>query len=55
MTRPPGKTARAGGIFLTLGVLGGLVVGSLLGESSIGILVGLGLGIAALAATSFRR
>ena len=41
--RPP---ARAGGVFMALGTLGGTVIGGLLGQPSIGFLAGLGGGFA---------
>jgi hypothetical protein len=44
---PPPR--RAGGALLAAGILGGVVIGSVLGQPSIGFLAGLGAGLAALA------
>lgn len=44
---PPPPT-RAGGVLLAAGILGGVVIGSALGEVSIGFLAGLGTGLTAL-------
>jgi hypothetical protein len=44
---PPPPT-RAGGVLLAAGILGGVVIGSALGQPSIGFLAGLGIGLAAL-------
>ena len=46
---PPPPPRRAGGALLAAGILGGVVIGSLLGQPSIGFLAGLGIGLAALA------
>ncbi|MGZ8362143.1 MAG: hypothetical protein ACXWUX_16625 [Allosphingosinicella sp.] len=46
---PPPPPRRAGGALLAAGILGGVVIGSLLGQPSIGFLAGLGVGLAALA------
>ncbi len=43
------STGLGGGIFLTLGPIGGLIVGGQFGEPIIGMLIGLGLGIALVA------
>ena len=37
----------AGGIFIAIGLLGGAIIGTLKGQSSIGMVTGLGLGILA--------
>ena len=37
----------AGGIFIAIGLLGGAIIGTLKGQSSIGMVAGLGLGILA--------
>lgn len=48
---PPRSTApAAGGCLLALGVIGGLVYGTFVGDPSLAILVGAGVGIAAAAA-----
>ena len=44
---PPPPT-RAGGVLLAAGILGGVVIGSALGQASIGLLAGLGIGLAAV-------
>lgn len=49
--RPPARPseappARAGGIFMALGTLGGTIIGGLLGQPSMGFLAGLGGGFA---------
>lgn len=48
------SNAMAGGVFLAAGVLGGVAIGSINGQPSIGFLVGLGVGVA-LAATVWWR
>lgn len=49
MTDPaPPPPARAGGVLLAAGILGGVVIGTALGQASIGFLAGLGIGLAAL-------
>jgi hypothetical protein len=49
MTDPaPPPPARAGGVLLAAGVLGGVVIGSVLGQPSIGFLAGLGIGLIAV-------
>ncbi|MGE0180546.1 MAG: hypothetical protein AB7O91_12090 [Sphingomonas sp.] len=44
---PPPPT-RAGGVLLAAAILGGVVIGSALGQPSIGFLAGLGIGLIAL-------
>ena len=44
---PPPPT-RAGGVLLAAGILGGVVIGSALGQPSLGFLTGLGIGLIAL-------
>ncbi len=44
---PPAR--RAGGVLLAAGILGGVVIGSVVGQPSIGFLAGLGVGLAAVA------
>ncbi len=46
---PPPPARRAGGVLLAAGILGGVVIGSVLGQPSIGFLAGLGIGLAAVA------
>lgn len=46
---PPTPARRAGGVLLAAGILGGVVIGSVAGQPSIGFLAGLGVGLAALA------
>lgn len=46
---PPSPPRRAGGALLAAGILGGVVIGSVLGQPSIGFLAGLGIGLAAVA------
>ncbi len=41
----------AGGIFIAVGMLGGAVVGVIMDQPSAGMVIGLGLGIAAAAIT----
>lgn len=41
----------AGGIFIAIGMLGGAIVGVIVNEPSAGMVIGLGLGIAAAALT----
>lgn len=49
MTDPaPPPPTRAGGVLLAAGILGGVVIGSALGQASIGFLVGLGVGMLAV-------
>ena len=47
------KNKFAGGIFIAIGMLGGAIVGVLLDQPSAGMVIGLGLGIAAAALTWF--
>jgi len=42
-------TSRSGGIFLPIGIFGGLAVGALMGEPTIGVLAGTAAGAAAAA------
>lgn len=44
---PPPR--RAGGALLAASILGGVVIGSMMGQPSIGFLAGLGIGLAAIA------
>ena len=44
----PPPSARSGGVLLAAGVLGGVVIGSVLGQPSIGFLAGLGIGLIAV-------
>lgn len=46
---PPPPPRRAGGVLLAAGILGGVVIGSVLGQPSIGFLAGLGIGLAGVA------
>jgi mannose/fructose/N-acetylgalactosamine-specific phosphotransferase system component IIC len=41
------STSRAGGCFLTAGILAGMIVGLLTGDAMRGVLIGTGLGIIA--------
>ena len=43
----PEKTRMAGGFFVALGLLGGAIAGVAKGQPSIGMVAGLGLGMAA--------
>lgn len=47
------KNKAAGGIFIAIGMLGGAIVGVLMDQPSAGMVIGLGLGIAAAALTWF--
>lgn len=47
MTEPQHRPRMAGGIFLAIGTIGGVVIGASLGEPSLGFLAGLAIGIAA--------
>ena len=50
MTPPPtNRTPMAGGAFLALGIVVGVLGGGLLGQPSIGFLVGLAVGVALVA------
>ncbi len=43
----PKQNGLAGGVFIAIGLLGGAIIGTLNGQSSIGMVAGLGVGIAA--------
>jgi hypothetical protein len=43
--RMNGKAANAGGVFLTLSILGGMVAGVIAGNTMAGVLLGTGAGI----------
>lgn len=43
--RPPRRPGMAGGFFIALGLIAGLVIGTLLQEPTIGLLAGFGLGV----------
>lgn len=46
MASPPAnRTPKAGGFLLAVGIIAGVIVGGLLGQPSIGFLVGLGVGL----------
>lgn len=51
MNNPPGKPGprrsgtMAGGVFFAVGLIGGVVVGTLYGQPSIGMIVGAGVGL----------
>ena len=45
MAAPQHKPARAGGILLAFSIVTGALVGALLGQPSIGMVAGLGVGI----------
>ena len=47
------RNKAAGGIFIAIGMLGGAIVGVLMDQPSAGMVLGLGLGIAAAALTWF--
>ncbi len=47
------RNKAAGGIFIAIGMLGGAIVGVLMDQPSAGMVIGLGLGIAAAALTWF--
>ncbi len=50
MASPPANNApKAGGFLLALGIVAGVLIGGLLGQPSIGFLVGLGIGIVLVA------
>lgn len=44
---PPPASPPSGGLFIALGAIGGTAVGLFSGEPSIGLLIGLGAGVAA--------
>lgn len=44
----PPPPARAGGVLLAAGILGGVVIGTAMGQPSIGFLAGLGVGMLAV-------
>lgn len=48
MTAPQRQSPRSGGILLAFAILAGAVVGIVKGQASIGVLAGLGVGIALL-------
>lgn len=46
MTSPaPGRASRAGGFLLAVSILAGAVIGAMLGQPSIGFLLGTGVGL----------
>jgi uncharacterized membrane protein len=47
------KNKAAGGIFIAIGMLGGAIIGVIVDQPSAGMVIGLGLGIAAAALTWF--
>lgn len=49
MADPPPPPRRAGGVLLAAAILGGVVIGSVMDQPSIGFLAGLGVGLAAMA------
>ena len=50
MASPPtNRGPKAGGSFLALAIVAGVLLGGLLGQPSIGFLVGLGIGVTLLA------
>ncbi|MEI6486921.1 MAG: hypothetical protein WCO11_11720 [Sphingomonadales bacterium] len=44
LSRPP---QRGGGVFVAFGLIGGAIAGVIVGQPSLGLLAGLGLGVAA--------
>ncbi|MEQ9661739.1 MAG: hypothetical protein RLN87_04225 [Parasphingopyxis sp.] len=46
MEERSGSKVAGGGIFIALGVIGGVIAGAALGQPSIGFLAGLGIGVA---------
>ncbi len=46
---PPRRTPIGGGVFIAIGLVTGAVTGGLMGQPSIGLLAGLGVGAAATA------
>jgi len=54
MTAPPQQSTRAGGSILALSIIAGAVGGIILGQPSIGFLVGLAVGVAVAAALWLR-
>ncbi len=46
---------RGGGVFIAIGAIGGAAAGVVIGQSTIGILVGVALGIAAAILIGLRR
>lgn len=45
MTEPTSRNHLSGGIFIALGLMGGAIVGMFNGQTSLGMVAGLGLGI----------
>lgn len=45
MNRAP-HTPKAGGMPIALGVMGGAIIGAVFGEATMGLLIGLGAGVA---------
>jgi len=50
MDETPSNSTRAGGVFLLAGIVIGMIAGILLGQPTIGMLAGTGVGLALLAA-----
>ncbi len=50
MDEIPSNSTRAGGVFLLAGIVIGMIAGILLGQPTIGMLAGTGVGLALLAA-----
>ncbi|WP_314374833.1 hypothetical protein [Sphingomonas paucimobilis] len=46
-SRPPRPTSSGGGIFIAIGIVGGIIVGVATGEVTVAVLAGLGLGVLA--------
>ena len=44
---PPRPTSSGGGIFIAIGIVGGIIVGVATGEVTVAVLAGLGVGVLA--------
>jgi hypothetical protein len=46
MNEPQNKKSMAGGVFILIGLLGGVIIGAVYNQPSAGMVIGMGIGIA---------